>query len=53
MNYPDAVTCEVVIVRLQLYLVSAVPRGEALAMAEHFEACLECAHHLVLVRRHG
>lgn len=50
MTYPDGVTCEVVILRLERYLTSALPLSEALDTAEHIEACFDCAGRLVLVR---
>lgn len=50
MTYPDGVTCELVSLRLERYLTSALPLGEALVIAEHVEACFECAQRLVLVR---
>jgi hypothetical protein len=57
-EYPVGWTCEVVVLRFERYLASGLPRGEALAMAEHLEACLLCAQRLVLTprpraRRHG
>ena len=48
MEYPTGWTCEVVVVKLELYLGDALSRGESLAVAEHLEACVECAQHLVL-----
>jgi hypothetical protein len=50
MTYPDGVTCEVVSVRLERYLTYSLSIGEALAVAEHLEACLECPQKLVLLR---
>ena len=50
MTFPDGVTCEVVIARLELYLASSVALGEALGIAEHLEACPECFQELVLLR---
>ena len=48
MEYPSGWTCEVTLVKLELYLRDTLSRGESLAVAEHLEACVECAHHLVL-----
>jgi hypothetical protein len=50
MEYPPGWTCELVILRLEYYLLNTVPRVEALAIAEHVEACEPCAHRLVLLR---
>jgi hypothetical protein len=49
-EYPSGVTCELVEARLEQYLASAVGWGEALAVAEHLEACASCAQRLVLLR---
>ena len=49
MEYPAGWTCEIVLLRLEWYLVDTLPRAEALAVAEHLEACLECAQYLMLV----
>jgi anti-sigma factor RsiW len=40
----------VVVSRLERYVVSALPRAESLAVAEHLEACPSCSHRVVLVR---
>ena len=50
MTYPDGMSCEVVIARLELYLASSAPLGEALGIAEHLEACPECHQELLLLR---
>jgi anti-sigma factor RsiW len=50
MEYPIGWTCDVVIVRLELYLDARLPLGDALAIAEHLEACVECAVHLAVPR---
>lgn len=50
MEYPPGWTCEVVVLRLEYYILDSLPRSEALAIAEHVEACFPCAHHLVLFR---
>ena len=48
-EYPPGWTCEVVSLRYERYLASTLPWGEALAVAEHIEACLLCSQNLVLV----
>jgi hypothetical protein len=48
-EYPAGWTCELVLVRLERYRASTLPRTEALALAEHFEACVTCAQSLVLM----
>jgi hypothetical protein len=54
MEYPPGWTCEGVRVRLERYLVLTLPSGEALAVAEHLEACVLCAQRLVqLEPAHG
>jgi Putative zinc-finger len=50
VTYPPGWTCEKVTVRLERYLLSTLPPGEALALAEHLEACVWCCHSLVLLR---
>ena len=47
-DYPPGWTCEASTERVERYLASALPRGEALALAEHLEACPLCAQRLVL-----
>lgn len=49
-EYPAGWTCEVTLVRLERYVVATLPRREMLAIAEHLEACLECAQELALLR---
>jgi hypothetical protein len=49
-EYPVGWTCEVTLVRLERYIVATLPRREMLALAEHLEACLECAQELALLR---
>jgi anti-sigma factor RsiW len=49
-EYPAGYTCEVVALRLERYVVGALPRADALAVAEHLEACPWCIERLVLVR---
>jgi hypothetical protein len=50
VEYPPGWTCELVIVRLELYLLDRLSLSEALTVAEHIEACAGCAHRLVLLR---
>jgi hypothetical protein len=52
-EYPPGWTCEVVILRLERYRLSTLPLGEALAIAEHLEACIVCAQRLVLIEPSG
>jgi len=49
MDYPPGWTCEVVVVRLERYVVHTLPRAEALAIAEHIEACAACAQLVALL----
>ena len=49
MEYPLGWSCELILVRLERYLADTLPYEEALALAEHVEACEACAHRLVLV----
>jgi hypothetical protein len=49
VEYPAGWTCERTALRLESYLLSVLPRGEALAVAEHVEACAWCAQRLVLL----
>jgi hypothetical protein len=48
--YPSGWSCEQTIIRLERYLLSTLPLGEALAIAEHLEACAWCGQTLVLLR---
>ena len=48
VEYPSGWTCELIIVKLELYLRDTLSREESLAMAEHLEACAWCAQRLVL-----
>jgi anti-sigma factor RsiW len=50
IDYPPGFTCELVVLRLERYVVSDLPRAEALAVAEHLEACPSCANRVLLVR---
>lgn len=50
MEHPPGWTCEKTVVQLEYYLVSRLELADALAVAEHLEACLGCAQQLVLLR---
>jgi len=50
MEYPPGWTCEKTVVQLEYYRVSRLALADALAVAEHLEACDGCAHQLVLLR---
>jgi anti-sigma factor RsiW len=49
-NYPAGWTCELIVVRLERYLVSTLLHRDALAVAEHLEACAWCAERLATLR---
>jgi hypothetical protein len=49
-TYPTGWTCERTILKFELYLLSTLPHGESLAIAEHLEACDRCAQQLLLYR---
>jgi|GEM_PF-1596455 len=51
MEYPPGCTCALALARLEAYLLRTLSRLEALAIAEHLEACPPCAHHLAVLRR--
>jgi anti-sigma factor RsiW len=48
IEYPAGWTCELILLHLGRYLDNALPRRESLAVAEHVEACAECAQRLAL-----
>jgi hypothetical protein len=48
VEHPPGWPCELILVRLELYLLGTLSRIEALAVAEHVETCHGCAHRLVL-----
>jgi anti-sigma factor ChrR (cupin superfamily) len=50
ITYPPGVTCELVVLRFEQYLVGALSWAEGYAVAEHLEACPECSQRLVLIR---
>jgi hypothetical protein len=49
-NYPRGVTCDVVRIRLELYLERTLLWSEALEVAEHLQACPPCSGRLELLR---
>lgn len=50
MEYPSAWTCEKTIRQLETYLLGTLLLAEALAVAEHLEACTSCAERLIVFR---
>ena len=50
MNYPAGWTCQRTSQHFESYLLGSLVLVEALAVAEHVEACDGCAQRLVLVR---
>jgi anti-sigma factor RsiW len=50
MNYPSGWSCERTLGTLEYYLLDRLQRVDALAVAEHLEACPGCAHSLMLYR---
>jgi hypothetical protein len=50
VDYPAGWTCDRTAHRFEDYLLGTVLLKEALAMAEHLEACDWCAQRLVLFR---
>ena len=48
MEYPPGWTCEVTVLRFEFYLLGTLTRLDALAVAEHLEACACCAQLLAL-----
>lgn len=53
MEYPQGWTCEIVVLRLEAYVRYTLPQGEALAIAEHLEACEWCAQLLADMLEQG
>jgi anti-sigma factor RsiW len=54
--YPAGWTCDLIVVRLERYLLGTLAWTEALAVAEHIEACMWCAERiatLLLIRDAG
>ena len=52
-EYPHAWTCEVTVFRLEGYVRGTLDLADALAIAEHVEACAPCALLLMLMVDHG
>jgi anti-sigma factor ChrR (cupin superfamily) len=50
LDHPPGWGCERTALRFELYLRSTLALAEALAIAEHVEACPGCAQRLVLYR---
>ncbi len=49
-TYPRDVDCNVVLPRLDRYLAHMLRWDEALQVADHLEACVECSEQLVMLR---
>jgi len=50
IDYPPGWSCGRVTLRFERYLLGTLEQGDALALAEHIEACVECGQALVLFR---
>jgi len=50
MEHPPGWTCEKTVVQFEYYFVSRLKLADALAIAEHLEACPGCAQELILFR---
>jgi hypothetical protein len=50
LDYPPGWTCQRTADRFEPYLLSTLLLQEAIAVAEHLEACDRCSHRLVLYR---
>jgi anti-sigma factor RsiW len=48
-NYPAGWTCDLIVVRIERYLAGGLPRAEALAVAEHIEACVWCSERIAML----
>jgi anti-sigma factor RsiW len=44
--YPAGWTCDLIVVRLERYLLGKLSWSEALAVADHIEACMWCAERI-------
>ena len=53
MEYPPDCTCEIVVLRLEAYVRYTLAHGDALAIAEHLEACVSCAQLLAVKLEQG
>ena len=51
MDYPSGWTCERTIRLFESYLQSTLELLDCLAIAEHLEACEDCAQRVVLYRQ--
>jgi hypothetical protein len=49
LEFPRGWTCEVTTLRLESYLLKTLSRREALAVAEHLEACPPCAQLIAIL----
>jgi hypothetical protein len=47
-EFPSGCTCEFTLLRIDRYLMTTLPWGESLVLAEHIEACVPCAQRLML-----
>ena len=50
MEYPSGWTCERTVLQLEQYLLGTLLLAQALAVAEHLEACTGCVERLVVFR---
>jgi len=50
MDYPSGWTCERTTRQFESYLLSTLALLDSLAVAEHLEACQECAHTILIYR---
>jgi hypothetical protein len=50
IDYPPGWNYEQVIIRFERYLIGTLDHRDALAVAEHIEACVGCGQALVLFR---
>ena len=52
-EYPAGYTCDVIALRLDRYVMGTLARADALAVAEHLEACAWCEERFALLRQAG
>jgi hypothetical protein len=50
IEHPRSWTCERTLLQFETYLLGTMVLVDALAVAEHLEACVGCAQRLVLYR---
>ncbi|HEX7335940.1 MAG TPA: zf-HC2 domain-containing protein [Gemmatimonadales bacterium] len=50
MDYPSGWTCERTALQFEPYLLGTLLLAQALAVAEHLEACPGCAERLIVYR---